>query len=53
MKILGGEAVTKVFIVTCLLRNLHTGYYGSQTSRYFNLDIPGNFNLCYVNQIPL
>lgn len=53
MKILSSSSTTKVFIVTTLLRNLHTGYYGSQTSRYFNLDIPENFNYCYVNQLPL
>jgi hypothetical protein len=53
MKILGSDLTTKVFIVTTILRNLHTGYYGSQTSRYFNLDIPDNFNYCYVKQLPL
>jgi hypothetical protein len=53
MKILRGNTTTKVFIVTTILRNLHTGFYGSQTSRYFNLVIPEDFNYNYVNQLPM
>jgi hypothetical protein len=53
MKVLSGETTTKVFIVTTILRNLHTGFYGSQTSRYFNLVIPSDFNYKYVHRLPL
>lgn len=48
-----GNLTTKVFVVTTILRNLHTGYYGSQTSRYFNLDIADDFNYYYVKQLPM
>ena len=53
MKILGAQTTSQVFIATTILRNLHTGFYGSQSSRYFNLDIPENFNYYYVNQMPM
>ena len=53
LKLLGSENVSRVFIVTVLLRNLHTGFYGSQSSQYFNLPIPPNFNYCYMKGLPL
>ena len=53
LKLLGSENVSRVFIVTALLRNLHTGFYGSQSSQYFNLPIPPNFNYCYMKGLPL
>ncbi len=53
MKLLQCDLVTKVFIATTLLRNLHTGFYGSQTSRYFDLHIPEDFNHKYLKQLPL
>lgn len=53
LKVLKSELVTKIFVVTTILRNLHTGYYGSQTSKYFNLSIPKDFNLKYVKGLNL
>ena len=53
MKLLKSSAVTKVFLVTALLRNLYTGYYGSQSSKYFDLDIPADFNYKYINGLPI
>ena len=53
MKLLQSNLVSKLFIVTTILRNLHTGFYGSQTSIYFDLVIPPNFNIKYVNGLPL
>ena len=53
LKVLGSSNVAKVFAVTTLLRNLHTGFYGSQSSQYFNLPIPPNFNYYYMKQLPI
>ena len=53
MKLLKSTMVTKVFLVTTLLRNLYTGFYGSQSSKYFDLEIPPDFNYKYINGLPL
>jgi hypothetical protein len=43
LKILDEGTVAKLYTVCTILRNCHVALYGSQTSQYFNLDIPHNF----------
>jgi len=45
------KAVSSVYIVATLFRNFHTALYGSQTSRYFEVDIPYDFLESYINQV--
>lgn len=52
LKLLATDRVTRLFIATTLLRNLHTGFYGSQSSQYFKLHVPADFNYNYINQLP-
>lgn len=50
LKIMESNTVSKVYTVATLLRNLHVGYYGSQSSNYFNLQMRQNFVEYYLNQ---
>ena len=50
LKVMKGKSVTKVYTVCTLLRNLHVGLYGCQSSNYFDLIIPQNFIENYLNQ---
>jgi hypothetical protein len=43
LKLLQSENVSKVYIVCTILRNIHNGYYGCQTSNYFSLCLPSDF----------
>ena len=43
------QAVSKLYTVVTLLRNIHIGFYGGQTSNYFNLHLNGeNFVQSYL-----
>lgn len=50
LRLLSSTNVSRVFAVTTLLGNLHTGFYGCQSSQYFSIPIPPRFNYCYMNQ---
>ena len=50
LKVLQSSNVSKVYTVATILRNLHIGLYGCQTSNYFDLDIPDNFIEKYLLQ---
>jgi hypothetical protein len=50
LKLLSGEIVTEIYTVATLLRNIHAGYYGSQTSNYFECTLPDDFVACYLTQ---
>jgi len=50
LKVLQSNTVSKVYTVATILRNLHIGLYGCQTSNYFDLDIPNNFIEKYLLQ---
>lgn len=50
LRLLSSTNVSRVFAVTTLLRNLHAGFYGCQSSQYFSLPIPPCFNYCYMHQ---
>ena len=53
LKLLRGKSTSKVYTVCTILRNIHTGYYGCQTSNYFNLVVPDNFVYAYLTQTDL
>ena len=44
------EMVSKVYTVATILRNIHTGFYGSQTSNYFNVTLPVDYVEHYLSQ---
>lgn len=50
LKLLKSSIVTKVYTVATILRNCHIGYYGCQSSSYFNIDIQENFVEKYLTQ---
>ena len=42
--------VSKIYTVATLLRNCYVGLYGSQVSKYFEISVPNNFVVNYLNQ---
>ena len=43
--------VSKVYIVATILRNIYVGFYGCQTSNYFDVELlGGDFVRAYINQ---
>jgi hypothetical protein len=51
LKLLNNQKrVSKIYTVATILRNIHAGYYGNQSSQYFNLTLPPNFVRHYINQ---
>lgn len=50
LKLKESSTVTKVYVVTTLLRNFHAILYGCQTSNYFNVAFPNDFINHYINQ---
>jgi hypothetical protein len=47
------SAISRVYIVATLLRNIHACYYGNLTMNYFNVILPNNFVHAYINQEPV
>ena len=39
LKLLQSKSVSKIYTVATILRNLHIGLYGCQSSNYFDLDV--------------
>jgi hypothetical protein len=50
-QILKSSNVSKIYTVATLLRNISIGYYGCQSSNYFNVNVSDNFVQNYINQI--
>ncbi len=50
LNVLDCTATAKVYTVATLLKNIHCGYYGSQTSNYFGLELPRDFVSKYIRQ---
>ena len=50
LKVLQSATVSKIYTVCTILRNLHVGLYGCQSSNYFDLDIPDDFVEKYLMQ---
>lgn len=50
LKVMQSERVAMVYTVATILRNIFVGYYGCQTSNYFNLSLPNNFVEKYIKQ---
>lgn len=50
LKVMKSERVAMVYTVATILRNVFVGYYGCQTSNYFNLSLPPNFVEKYLKQ---
>jgi hypothetical protein len=50
LKLLKSKIVSRIYTVATILRNIHVGFYGSETSNYFDLDLPDNFVECYLSQ---
>jgi hypothetical protein len=49
LKLMLSSNVAKVYTVGTILRNCHVALYGSETSYYFNLEIPSNMLEMYMN----
>jgi hypothetical protein len=49
LKVMRRATVMKVYTIATLMRNLHIGFYGGQSSNYFNLVVPPGFNEHYLN----
>ena len=50
LKIMKSPTVSKIYTVCTILRNLHIGFYGCETSNYFNVILPEDFNEKYLTQ---
>jgi hypothetical protein len=50
LKVFHSSIVSKIYTVATILRNLHAGYYGGQTSNYFEVQCADNFAVNYLNQ---
>jgi hypothetical protein len=50
LKVMKKGSVKRVYTICTLLRNLHIGFEGGQTSNYFNLRMPRDFVEHYINQ---
>ena len=50
LKVLKGEIISKVYTVATIFRNIHAGFYGCQTSNYFNVALPENYVEKYLSQ---
>ena len=43
LRVMNGGTVIKIYTVAVILRNLHVGLYGGQSSSYFNTRIDDDF----------
>ena len=50
LKLLQSSHVSKYYVVATLLRNIHCGIYGCQTSNYCDVALPSNFVEHYLTQ---
>jgi hypothetical protein len=50
LKVLGSRTVARIYTVCTILRNIRIGYYGCQTSNYFDLEVPGDFVKHYLSR---
>lgn len=50
LKLLRRHTVTRIYTVCTILRNVHTGFNGSQTSQYFNVMLPDDYVQKYLTQ---
>jgi hypothetical protein len=50
LRLMASNDVSKVYTVCTILRNIHLGYNGCQTSNYFNVTLPDNFVEKYLTQ---
>ena len=50
LSILGHRTIAKIYTVATILRNLNIGYYGCQSSNYFNVALDENFVEKYITQ---
>jgi len=50
LKLLKSKIVSRIYTVATILRNIHVGFYGSQTSNYFGVELPDDFVECYLTQ---
>lgn len=53
LKMLQSTRVSKIYTIATLFRNFHVAVYGSQSSKYFNLAMPPNMLIAYINQLPV
>ena len=50
LQVLGPSRCTKVYVVATLLRNFRHGYYGCETSHYFDVSLQRDFVSHYIKQ---
>ena len=50
LKLLKGKIVSRIYTVATILRNIHAGIYGSQTSNYFGVELPDDYVERYLTQ---
>ena len=43
LRVMNGGTVVKIYTVAVILRNCHVGFYGCQSSSYFNTRIDDDF----------
>ena len=49
-QLLQSDTVSQIYKVATLFRNLHIGFYGCQSSNYFDIPIPRDFVYKYLAQ---
>jgi hypothetical protein len=50
LQVLKGDTVSKIYTVATIYRNIHAGFYGCQTSNYFNVSLSDNYVEKYLTQ---
>ena len=50
LQVLKGGIVSKIYTVATIFRNIHAGFYGCQTSNYFNVCLPDDYVERYLTK---